>query len=327
MVAHNAERYIAEALASLWSQTFADFEVIVVDDASDDRTLRIIAACGDRRLRLIRNEQRQGQTKSRVCGWSAARGKYIAILDADYIALAHRLEKQIGCLAAHREIAIIGSAAILIEETGTQIGLRRMPIADLDIRWASLFRNPFIHSSVMVRVETMRQYDLVYDERLEVCQDYELWLRVLAKGQAVNWREPLIKLRLHTQSVSAKAKDKQAAQRLALSHQALQGLLPDITAQQAADIYRLFIAGEAIANPAEAIAHYLQILEAFAAREACHAGIRGLRCREILRALCAGWRRLSWPQWLALAKETGRRFFFSSPRTPCCDDHENRAKL
>ncbi|MCX7935011.1 MAG: glycosyltransferase, partial [Planctomycetota bacterium] len=312
----NAERYIGEALNSLWAQTVTSFEVIVVDDASTDRTPEILAACGDKRLKVIRSAQPEGQTKALVRGWRAAAGEYIARLDADDIALPHRLEKQLAYFRSSNNAVIHGSAAFLMDESGAHIGLRRMPIADLEIRWAACFRNPFLHSSVMVRADAMRRHNLIYDERLEICQDYDLWLRALEVGRGANCFDPLIKPRLHAQSISATATPKQAEQRLFLSHRALQRLLPDIAAPQVAEIYRLFIAGEKVEQPWETIRLYLRILHAFGQREAQRPGIALLCRREAARALRVGWRRLSWRQWLALGSEVARRFFSPLQASP-----------
>ena len=95
MPAYNVELYVEEAVRSILNQTFRDFEFIIVDDGSTDRTPEILRTFTDPRIRLLFNEKNEGNYPARNRGCRLARGKYIAVMDADDVALPERLEKQV----------------------------------------------------------------------------------------------------------------------------------------------------------------------------------------------------------------------------------------
>ena len=198
--AFNAEKYIGEAVDSILSQTFTDFELIVINDGSTDYTLKILevaqAGCGPHsRLRIISNTRNLGLLKSLNKGIALARGDYIARQDADDISLPERLEKQYKYLQKHPQVALLGTArkTILVNGTVKEHKLKLQNPAFKDM----LQSNCFVHGSVMIRKTAL---DSVggYNELFYSSEDYELWLRLTKQFPAANLPEPLYILRRHS---------------------------------------------------------------------------------------------------------------------------------
>ncbi len=206
MAAYNAEKYLSQAVDSILAQTLADFELIVVDDASTDGTRAILEGYSDPRIRALYNPSNLGQSVTRNKALAAAHGKYIAILDADDIAVSTRLEKQAEWLDRHPEIGLLGSYAVRIDERGNEHDRwDYSPTDDAAIKWALLFTNAFIHSSVMMRKSVVSQTGGYSNEeciRRAFVEDYELLSRLNRCAQAAVLPEVLVKYRIHPQSAS-----------------------------------------------------------------------------------------------------------------------------
>ena len=146
----NGEDYVRTALESILRQTISDLELIVIDDGSSDETPEILAAFHDERLRVLRHEERRGLAASLNRGLDEARGRYVARLDADDIALPRRLERQLQRMVSGSPIAVLGSAVLEVDESGRSGRLHLMPSGAVGVRWASLFSSPFFHPSVLL---------------------------------------------------------------------------------------------------------------------------------------------------------------------------------
>src|SRR5512146_251636 len=105
MAVYNGQEYLRESVESILAQTFADFELVIVDDGSTDRTPDLLRAYTDARIRVIRTSN-QGQALARNCALTAARGRYIAVQDADDVALPGRLAAEVSFLDTHPKIAL-----------------------------------------------------------------------------------------------------------------------------------------------------------------------------------------------------------------------------
>lgn len=200
MAAYNAEKYIGEAIESVRAQTFTDWELVIADDASTDSTGRIADeyARKEPRMRVIRLSKNSGQAIARNEAVKIARGKFLAILDADDIALPGRLEKQAAFLESRPDMAIAGSGAILIDASGKQIGSKSKPLESARIAFKLILQTQFIHSSVMMRKEAFDKLG-GYDTEYLYAEDYDLWCRMADAGlKLANLSEPLIKFRLQT---------------------------------------------------------------------------------------------------------------------------------
>jgi glycosyltransferase involved in cell wall biosynthesis len=201
MAVHNGAPWVEAATASVLGQTLPDLELIAVDDGSTDETADLLYAFHEPRLRVER-QPRAGLTRSLNRALSLARAPLVARLDADDISLPERLNRQYAFLAAHPEVGLLGTAAREVDEAGREAGVVRPPEDDRAIRRALIRRNPFVHSSVMVRRTLVEQVG-GYDVSFAVAQDYDLWLRLSGITRMANLGEPLVIRRLVAGRVTA----------------------------------------------------------------------------------------------------------------------------
>jgi len=204
MAVHNGERHLEASIDSILAQTFEDFELLVVDDASTDATPRILAgyADADARLRVVRNELNLGLTRSLNLGLRAAHGRYIARQDADDISAPDRLQRQTAFLDANSDVAMVASSYVRIREDGSPIAVRPVPLDAIGIRWRLLFLNAFAHSSVMFRKDAAERLG-GFREEFAFAQDYDLWSQLAWSGAVAALPEPLVQYREADDSMTA----------------------------------------------------------------------------------------------------------------------------
>lgn len=198
MTAFNAEDYIGEAIKSILNQTFKNFELLIVDDGSADSTYTKIMEFSDDRIRVIRNEKNEGIMESANIGLAHSRGKYIARIDADYIAVPSRLDRQVTFMEANPEVGLCGS---FVETFGSDVCIYRPPTSDNEICVNLLFGNCIVHSSVIMRHSVLVQYQLFY--RLPLAEDYDLWCQMSRVTQVHNIPEVLVRYRKHDEQVTS----------------------------------------------------------------------------------------------------------------------------
>jgi hypothetical protein len=202
----NGSKYLGQAIESVLSQTFHNFEFLIVDDGSTDGSSRLIQSFADPRIRLVNNSTNIGLTKSLNRGLRLARGSLIARHDADDISHSTRLAKQVACLDEHPEIALVGTQFRVIDELGRviqEIGDYRAQ-SQFALEWQLLLGNPFTHSTVMFRNDIVLNALGGYDEGFEYNQDFELWSRLLAQYRATNLPEALLDYRVHADSMGGR---------------------------------------------------------------------------------------------------------------------------
>jgi len=201
---YNAENFIAESIQSILDQTEPDFELLVIDDCSTDRSLEIIESFQDFRIILRKKKSNSGYTESLNWGIDQARGKYIARMDADDISLPQRFEKQVCFLEQHQEIAICGTDAI-VEGSKLKFNYPEEP----EKLWANLLLgSSLIHPTIMGRTEVFKQFK--YDITKEPAEDYDLFTRLAARGKPLaNLAEPLLIYRVHNNQISNVQNQKQ----------------------------------------------------------------------------------------------------------------------
>ncbi|HEY1142543.1 MAG TPA: glycosyltransferase [Sphingomicrobium sp.] len=198
LTAHDRERFIGDAVRSVLHQSFADFELVIVDDGSTDRTVDVIRAFDDPRIRLVRHAANQGIPAARNRALDEANGTFIAWLDSDDVSRPNRLTDQLAFLAAHPEVAMVGACAGKIDAHGRRkSGIRIPPFAHDDIRAWQLFQSPFQQSSLMGRAEILKRHP--YRAQYPVCEDVDLFLRLTRKHCVANIPKVLIDRRLHEQ--------------------------------------------------------------------------------------------------------------------------------
>lgn len=212
MSVYNGEKHVRHAIDSILSQTFTDFEFIIVDDGSTDSTVTILDSYSDARIVRRKNSQRMGLARSLNRGLALARGEFVARQDADDVSLLERLATQVAFLDREPSVILLGTAIQWIDESGQLMNqIDCQPCTDASIRWKMLLNNSFYHSSVMARRSVLVNNGLWYDVKLEYAQDYELWSRVLAHGHGANLPVPLVQLRSHKDRITRVAWEAQQA--------------------------------------------------------------------------------------------------------------------
>ena len=196
----NGAPHVREAIESVLSQTMADLELIVVDDESTDATPAILGTFRDPRLQIVRRA-RGGLTSALNVALRLSRAPLVARLDADDLALPERLERQLAFLSTHPDVGLVGTAAREVDASGREVAVVRPPADDAGIRRALIRRNPFVHSSVVMRRDAVEQAG-GYDEAFPVAQDYDLWMRMSRVTRMANLLEPLVVRRLRPGRVS-----------------------------------------------------------------------------------------------------------------------------
>ncbi|MBF0166088.1 MAG: glycosyltransferase [Alphaproteobacteria bacterium] len=206
MAVRNGAKFLRETLDSLKTQSFKDFELIIVDDASTDGSSAILAACEGLEIRLLKNDSSRGLAYSLNRGIDESKGVFIARQDADDLALPDRFANQLATLKANSRLVLLGSAYDVIDVQSKVVESQRQPLDDRSIRWQMLFHNAFCHSTVMFPRKAIDQPLLRYDEAKPFAQDYGLWSQLIKRGEVANLRRPLLALRLHNSSMSATGK-------------------------------------------------------------------------------------------------------------------------
>lgn len=200
MPAYNRAGIIAQAIESVLTQTFSDFELLVIDDGSTDETVEVVQRYDDPRIRLVRHDVNRGQTPTRNHGLELANGRYIAMLDSDDLALPRRLERQVALLESDKTLGEVGGYIRRIDPDGRQGRVKRQPVVARDIRAQMPWRSGIFHTTVTIRADLARE--LRYDENLAQAQDYDLHARLLERAEIANVPEVLGCKRAHPGQVS-----------------------------------------------------------------------------------------------------------------------------
>lgn len=176
MPVYNASRYLRECIDSVLSQTFADFEFLIVDDGSDDDSAAIVESYADPRIRLIRREH--GYIASLNCLLDEARGRYIARMDADDVMLPDRLRLQFDYMEAHPDVDVLGGAMIVFGRGGD----KQMSVVENVSMLEMIDGCMLAHPTVMMRTSTLTAGRFRYREDYAYAEDYALWLDMLRGG-------------------------------------------------------------------------------------------------------------------------------------------------
>ena len=237
--AYNAENFIAECLESLLNQTFSDFCILVVNDASTDNTGKILEtyAAKDARLLVYHFSENQGEPAVMQFAMDMLNYmnvEYVARMDADDICVPHRFEKQVQYLDEHPEIDILGSNALLFNngQTDKTTKVSTLPLLDKDIKaHFSLARDNIINPSSMWRHSSIKDLPINYAQTA-TAPDFHMWVQcALHKKTFANLPEPLLLYRIH-QGQASKIHDKisesvQYSMELWISH-----LFPELTPKE-----------------------------------------------------------------------------------------------
>jgi len=196
MPVYNAGLYLHRAVSSILSQTFQDFEFLVIDDGSTDGSQEVVRSFSDKRIRFIQNSQNTGVASTLNKGLNLASSKYIARMDGDDISAPTRLISQVALLERKCHLGICGAWVRTLDCNGKGHVIR-FPRDAETIRSFILFNNPLNHPVVMMRKSLIEKYQLRYDQSCLAAQDYEFWSRCLACFDAENIPKALLTWRIN----------------------------------------------------------------------------------------------------------------------------------
>lgn len=195
MSVYNGEKFLRQAVDSILNQSFKNFEFIIIDDGSTDRTAEIVKSYKDERIKFIQNEKNVGLAKSLNRGIQLAKGEYIARMDADDLSLPRRFEKQVKFMDKDPKIAICGTWLKLFGNNKSEIW--KVPSDFEKIKCLMLFYPAIYHPTVFIRKAFLERYNVYYNESFNCSQDYDLWTRVAEKAKISNLKEVLLLHRVH----------------------------------------------------------------------------------------------------------------------------------
>lgn len=190
--AYNAELYLKNAIDSILNQSFKDFELLVINDGSNDGTEGIILSYKDSRVIYIKNEINLGLIGTLNKGISLSKGKYLARMDADDISDPLRFEKQTLYLEENPNVVICSSSRIEFNDSNDKTHISFMPLDNISIRIYSIFSTPFTHPAVMMRRDTIIDNKIYFDSSFKYAEDYDFWVKLLNYGDGYNFKESLL---------------------------------------------------------------------------------------------------------------------------------------
>ena len=210
MPVYNAEKYVGLAIESILTQTYENFEFIIIDDNSSDQTYNTITQYKDKRIRIIRNSKNLGTAETLNKGLTMCNAEYIIRMDADDISKPYRLEKQLSFMDQHPEISISGSHMELINREGILLKEQKKAIGFENIKIGLFFgKTSLAHPSLIIRKSMLNKYKLCYDSAFQYAEDYDLYCRASRYIKFDNYPESLIQYRIHADSVSQKFSEQQ----------------------------------------------------------------------------------------------------------------------
>jgi GT2 family glycosyltransferase len=234
MATYNGADLIGETLDRLRAQTFADFELIVVDDCSTDETAEKIEGAGDPRFRVFRSDRNQGPVLARNRAIRHARGRYVAALDHDDLCAPDRFARQVAYLDAHPDVVLLGTNTSVLQNGKLIASSLPAVTTPFLIEWLIRIMNPLVWSSVMLRREAALRLDpFTRNDRL-YAEDFDLYHRLGRLGRLARLDDDLLTYRSHGGGLSQRRTDdmaESAMQVLAEAHAEQFGeFAPDVAA-------------------------------------------------------------------------------------------------
>lgn len=209
MSVYNTEKDILNcAIESMLNQSFHNFQFIIVDDASDEWCSKLLDTYQDNRIEIIKNKTNLGLTKSLNKAVKAARGKYIARMDADDYSYPDRLKIQYEYMESHRKVVVLGSCANIMGTTEVIGNPIKMSPELRKIR-LSFWNEGVIHPTAFIRSDVFFSHQLTYDETIKKAQDFALWTHCVQLGEMVVLPQILLSYRVHNGQISIVSSDDQ----------------------------------------------------------------------------------------------------------------------
>ncbi len=206
LATYNGYQYLEEVLLSIRNQTYPHLEILIIDDASSDiRVKQIIDGMimQDNRIRYLRNATNMERSWSKNFWAQQANGDFIAFVDDDDVWEKEKIDKQVQILQENDSVGIVGTYAIFMDEKDNIVGkTTHLKTWTDDIHDSILLSNPFIHSSVLIRKDIFLRAG--WFPEFNLCEDYDLWFRVLQITKGVNIPDFLVKYRMRSSGTTAR---------------------------------------------------------------------------------------------------------------------------
>lgn len=202
---YNSEEFLREAIDSLLTQTYENFEVVAINDGSTDKSNIVLKSYNDTRIKYIEHKKNQGLVATLNEGFNHAKGKYIARMDSDDICRKDRLKIQADFMESNPDIDILGS---WIQNFGLYSYIWRVHKTHNYIATKLIFETSIAHPSVMMRRESVSKSGIKFEEKYHGAEDFMFWSKLSEEGlKFSNIQEPLLKYRTHNSQVGEAEKD------------------------------------------------------------------------------------------------------------------------
>ena len=204
LAVYNGELYLNSAIKSILNQTLEDFELIIINDDSQDKSLNIIESFLDKRIIIVNNDSNRGKSYGLNRGINISKGKYIVIMDQDDLALSNKLKFQYEFMEKNSQIGICGTQIQTFGDKTLQEGVgdtSNYPLSHHEIQLTQLYISPFAHPTVMIRKSVLEKSNFIYNENI-IAEDYDLWSKLLLVTESANLNEVLLKYRIHASSIT-----------------------------------------------------------------------------------------------------------------------------
>ncbi len=239
------EEFLRPAIESILNQTYQNFEFIIIDDCSTDNSLSIIESYSDKRIKIIKNEINLGITKSLNKGLKAAKGEFVARMDADDISLEARFEKQLAFLKSHPDHIVCGTGVELIGDWETKYTgkfMCRIITPKDEFRIHLLFGNypNIVNPTAMFNGCLLLKHNIIYNENYSLAQDYRMWISCSEVAECANIQETLLYYRVHAKAVSNDKKELQKNIAYQIMQEQLDKLHLELT-EDIAEIHKDFL--------------------------------------------------------------------------------------
>jgi glycosyltransferase involved in cell wall biosynthesis len=230
MPVFNAEAYLHNAIESILNQSYKNFEFIIINDGSTDKSGSIIASYTDTRIKCLSIEANSGLVNSLNFGIDFAGGEYIARMDADDIALPQRLKIQVEFLETNPAYGMCGTFYEVIDVHGKMLNKVKLPEIDRDIKTYLNFGNCFCHSTMMFRTSFAKNYK--YEEKYFLVEDYKLWRKISEVSKISILPSYTLQYRIHDNNISSMKRDKMYLQLEEMNKMILHDLSIDFSVKE-----------------------------------------------------------------------------------------------
>lgn len=215
---YNAQDFVGESVRSITAQTYANLEVVVVDDGSTDASADEVLRVADGRVRIVRGAANRGQSEALNTGLTMAQGRYVALLGADDVALPNRIATQARYLDEHPSVGLVGTSYVRCDESGAVFDTFHVSEHPVVVLWRLLLSNPIGAPTVMMRREILGRAGC-FDPTFVFAEDLEYWGRVALVAGIGQIDVPLTAYRNHEGSLSSATPNATATEAVARAHQ------------------------------------------------------------------------------------------------------------